>query len=393
MDSKEALHNQSQTQNGPSQAGKTGMSESAAPYVQAERLAPPGQSVNPFAPDDGRYVTKEEYWAKWYENPYPDIDVSYEWNNGRLEAKPLPNEPQLDLYNWFLQLLLRYLSTRNIAKLINLETGFVLTIEDPAEPSGQREAVRKPDIGVILNSNPVPWGGIDQRHFEGVCDMVVEAVSDSTPAEVLRDTEEKRRDYALAGVKEYYILDPGSEHMRFYRLIAGGRYEEIQPDAEGVIGSDVLPGLQFRMEDMQRQPDLEKLALNDVYSGYVMPGYQAAVERAAAEAAARRAAEQRTEEEAQRADAEAAARQAAERQAEKEAADRRAAEQRAEKEAADRRAAEQRTEEEAQRADAEAAARQAAEQQAEAESAARRGADEQIRAMAEELDRLRRQSS
>ncbi len=400
MDSKEALHNQSQTQNSPSQAGKTGMSESAASYVQAERLAPPGQSVNPFAPDDGRYVTKEEYWAKWYENPYPDIDVSYEWNNGRLEAKPLPNEPQLDLYNWFLQLLLRYLSTRNIAKLINLETGFVLTIEDPAEPSGQREAVRKPDIGVILNSNPVPWGGIDQRHFEGVCDMVVEAVSDSKPAEVLRDTEEKRRDYALAGVKEYYILDPSGEHMRFYRLIPGGRYEEIQPDAEGVIGSDVLPGLQFRMEDMQRQPDLEKLALNDVYSGYVMPGYQAAVKRAAAEVAARQAAEQQAEKE-------AADRRAAEQRAEKEAADRRAAEQRAEKEAADRRAAEQRTEEEAQRADTEArradteaAARQAAEQQtaeaaqrAEAESAARREADEQRRAMAEELDRLRRQSS
>ena len=386
MDSKEALHNQSQTQNSPSQAGKTGMSESAASYVQAERLAPPGQSVNPFAPDDGRYVTKEEYWAKWYENPYPDIDVSYEWNNGRLEAKPLPNEPQLDLYNWFLDLLRRYISTYTIAKLINLETGFVLTIEDPAEPSGQREAVRKPDIGVILNSNPVPWGGIDQRHFEGVCDLVVEAVSDSTPAEVLRDTEEKRRDYALAGVKEYYILDPSGEHMRFYRLIPGGRYEEIQPDAEGVIGSDVLPGLQFRLEETERQPDLEELALNDVYSGYVIPKFQIAVtkseteaQRADAEAAARqvevaarRAAEQRTEEEKQRADAEAAARLVAER----------------------------RTEEEAQRADAEAAARQAeiaarqaAEQQAEAESAARREADEQIRAMAEELDRLRRQSS
>ena len=379
MDSKEALHNQSQTQNSPSQAGKTGMSESAASYVQAERLAPPGQSVNPFAPDDGRYVTKEEYWAKWYENPYPDIDVSYEWNNGRLEAKPLPNEPQLDLYNWFLDLLRRYISTYPIAKLINLETGFVLTIEDPAEPSGQREAVRKPDIGVILNSNPVPWGGVDQRHFEGVCDMVVEAVSDSTPAEVLRDTEEKRRDYALAGVKEYYILDPSREHMRFYRLIAGGRYEEIQPDAEGVIGSDVLPGLQFRLEETERQPDLEELALNDVYSGYVIPKFQIAVtkseaeaQRADAEAAARQAAEQRTEEEKQRADAEAAARLVAERRTEEEA-------QRADAEAAARQA--------------EAAARQAAEQRAEAESAARREADEQIRAMAEELDRLRRQSS
>ena len=261
------------------------MSESASSSTQAEPLAPPDSSVNPFAPDDGRYVTKEEYWAKWYENPYPDIDVSYEWNNGRLEAKPWANAPQLYLYNWFLDLLRRFVSTYAIAKLINLETGFVLTIADPEEPSGQREAVRKPDIGVILNSNPVSWGGVDQRHFEGVCDMVVEAVSDSTPAEVLRDTEEKRRDYALAGVKEYYILDPNGEHMRFYRLIPEGRYEEMQPDAEGVIGSEVLPGLQFRIEDMQRQPDLEELALDDVYCGYVIPGFQVAVARAAAEEA------------------------------------------------------------------------------------------------------------
>ena len=326
--------------------------------MQAEPLAQPGPSVSRFAPDDGRYVTLEEYWARWYENPYRDIDVSYEWNNGRLEAKPPHSAPQLVLCNWFLDLLRRYISTHAIAKLINLETGFVLTMEDPAEPSGQREAVRKPDIGVILKSNPVPWGGVDQRHFCGVCDMVVEAVSDSTLAEVLRDTEEKRRDYALAGVKEYYILDPSGEHMRFYRLISGGQYEEIQPDAEGVIGSEVLPGLQFRMEDLERQPDLVELALDDVYSGYVLPKLQIAINRAKAEA--------------QRADAEAAARKAA---------------------IAARRAAEQRREEEAQRASAEIAARQAAEQRAEGEAAARREADERIQAMADELARLRRRSS
>ena len=393
MKSEEALRDSSQTQTNSSQAARTGVSEPARSSTQVEPPAQSSPPINPFAPDDGRYVTKEEYWARWYENPYPDIDVSYEWNNGRLEAKPLPNEPQLDLYNWFLDLLHRFISTYPIAKLINLETGFVLTIEDPAEPSGQREAVRKPDIGVILNSNPVPWGGVDRRHFDGVCDMVVEAVSDSTLAEVLRDTEEKRRDYALAGVKEYYILDPGGEHMRFYRLIGGGRYEEIQPDLEGVIGSDVLPGLQFRLEEMERQPRMEELALNDVYSGYVIPRLQIAVnkseveaQRAEEEAAARQAAEQRAEAEALARQAEAAARQA-------EATARLAAEQRAEEEAAARQAAEQRAEEEA-------AARQAAEQRAEeeaaarqAEVAARREADEQMRAMAEELDRLRRQSS
>ena len=258
---------------------------------------------NEFAPDDGRYVTLEEYWANWYENPYPDIDVSYEWNNGRLEAKPLPNKPQLNLYNWFLDLLRRYLETHEIADLINLETGFVLTISDPTEPSGQRSAVRKPDIGVILHSNPVSWGSIDQRHFAGVCDMVVEALSDSTQAEAERDTGEKKRDYALAGVKEYYILDPSGDHMRFYRLVpTKGFYEEIHPDDEQVVRSETLPGFQFRNRDLWRQPDLAELALDEAYAGFVIPGYQAAVtarrvaEGQAAEAvAARQQAEERAQ--------------------------------------------------------------------------------------------------
>ena len=153
----------------------------------SDRTAP----VNPLAPDEGRHVTLEEYWDKWYEHPYPDIDVSYEWNNGILEAKFLANAPQLDLGFWFLALLHQYVKTHDNAKLINMETGFVLTMEDAAEPSGIRKAVRKPDIGIILNSNPVSWGRVDQRSFAGVCNAVVEFLSDSTQAEVLRDTEEK----------------------------------------------------------------------------------------------------------------------------------------------------------------------------------------------------------
>ena len=171
-----------------------------ARHSAPDRSARTGERIDirSVAPDDGRYVTLEEYWARWYENPYPDIDASYEWNNGRLEAKPLSNRRQLDLYKWFLLILHCNVKRFDHAALINLETGFVLTIADPAEPSGERVQVRKPDIGVILNSNPVSWGGIDQRHFAGVCDLVVESLSDSSLAEVRRDTEEKKRDYAEA---------------------------------------------------------------------------------------------------------------------------------------------------------------------------------------------------
>ena len=302
-----------------------------APLSQTDNSQPNGatqiKDVSPnrtpdssWVPDHGRQVTLEEYWEKWYENPYPDLDVSYEWNNGILEAKPLPNAPQIDLYNWFLALLRCNLETFDHASLINLETGFILKIEDESDPSGERVQVRKPDIGVILNSNPVSWGALDQRHFAGVCDMVVEAVSDSTLVEVLRDTEEKKRDYALGGVKEYYILDPEGERMRFYALAPDGEYEEIPPDANGVIRSNVLSGLQFRQDDLHRRPRLVALALDEVYSEYVIPEHHVAVTRADAEAAARRQAEERAE-------TEAAARGRAEEQAATEAAARRKAEE------------------------------------------------------------------
>ena len=171
--------------------------------------------------------------------PTPNLDVSYEWNNGILEAKPLPNAPQVRQYRWFFTLMSCYIQTHPIADLINLETGVSMTVLDAAEPSGKWEVVYKPDIGVVLNNNPAPWGALELRAFEGVCDLIVEEISDSTQAEVRRDTEEKKRGYARAGVKEYFILDPTDRHMRFYLLTWPGRYDEIQPDAAGVIRSQV----------------------------------------------------------------------------------------------------------------------------------------------------------
>lgn len=84
--------------------------------------------------------------------------------------------------------------------------------------------------------------------------MIVKELSDSTSAEVKRDTEEKKAGYARAGVREYFILDPSERHMHFHWLGAGGNYEEIAPDGEGVIRSHVLPGFQFRREHLLRLP-------------------------------------------------------------------------------------------------------------------------------------------
>ncbi len=228
------------------------------------------------APDHGRYVTKEAYWAVWYE-----AEPSYEWNNGYLEVKPMPNPIQLQLFHWFLELLRQYVAVAQNAQLMGLETGFTMRVPDPDQLHLMKEVIRKPDLAAILHTNPVTWGA-DERSYHGICDLCIEAISDSSKDEILRDTTIKKSEYAFAGVQEYYILDPAGVNMHFYEQAPTGGYVEMQPDEEGVIRSKVLPGFQFRYSDLKRQRSLETLALDDVYRGFVLLHYQAAEARAAA---------------------------------------------------------------------------------------------------------------
>lgn len=229
------------------------------------------------ASDHGRYVSKEEYWAIWYE-----ADPSYEWNNGYLETKPMPNQVQLHLFHWFLEIMRQYVATHQNAELMSLEIGFSMTVPDPDKLGTMKEAVRKPDLAAIRHDNPVTWLA-HERSYRGTCDLCVEAISDSSVEEIKRDTEIKKSEYEFAGVQEYYILDPSNQHMHFYQRTPAGVYVELQPDQQGVIRSQVLPGFQFRHSDLKRQPHLEDLALDEVYRGYVLLRYQAAEARAAAE--------------------------------------------------------------------------------------------------------------
>ena len=55
----------------------------------------------------GRRVSEAVYWKDYYEYP----DVSYEWNNGLLEEKPMPDYLSVQLYTWFFELLREYLKS------------------------------------------------------------------------------------------------------------------------------------------------------------------------------------------------------------------------------------------------------------------------------------------
>ncbi len=290
------------------------MSPIAATHPPPTRQAPAPTVVHPPGEDpseprsaDGLRVSEETYWKEYY----LESDVHYEWNDGRLEEKPVSDYETYLVYAWFIELLQHFLRAHPIARMVALEMGFRLKLPG-------RTVIRKPDLGVVLNDNPQPLLPLDVS-YHGVFDLCVEALSDKERSGIRRDAVIKKGEYAAGGVPEYYILHREPERQGFFTRTAAGVYVPIEPE-DGVIRSRVLPGLQFRLADLCTRPPPEALRDDPVYADFMLPGWREAEQRAAAEGQARREAEQRAE-------AEGKARREAEQRAEAEGEARRQAEQ------------------------------------------------------------------
>ena len=281
----------------------------------------------------GRRVSEADYWAYYY-----DHEIAYEWNNGRLEVKPVSDFLTSLVYQWFLFLLRHYLETHPIAQTTVLDMGFRLALP-------HKTVIRKPDLAVVHANNPVQFQAADCS-YQGVYDLCIEALSDQDPAGIERDTQTKRAEYEAGGVREYYILHHQPRWQLFYARNTAGLYQPLVPQ-QGVIQSTVLPGFQFRPEDLTRQPDTQAMLDDPVYQSFVSPAWQA-------DRAARAFAEEQAEQAAKRAQEEAAARWQEAEARRQETIARQLAEQRAaearQAEAAARRASAQQATEQAQRA-------------------------------------------
>ncbi|MCP3943473.1 MAG: Uma2 family endonuclease, partial [Desulfobacteraceae bacterium] len=147
--------------------------EQDSPYIgTAEDICPEERPVS----EDGLRVSEEEYWEKYYNHP----DFAYEWNNGILEEKPMANYLSSETYRWFASVLEEYLKANPVAKPVFLDIGFRLAL--PGKTS-----IRKPDVSLILNSNPVGIHGGDST-YRGIFDLCIEFLSDSKQSEIDRDT-------------------------------------------------------------------------------------------------------------------------------------------------------------------------------------------------------------
>ncbi|MFN2147742.1 MAG: Uma2 family endonuclease, partial [Anaerolineales bacterium] len=219
----------------------------------------------------GLRVSEVEYWRRYYLEP----DVHYEWNDGRLEEKPVSDYETYLVYAWFTDLLRRFLSVHPIAAMVALEMGFRL-------PLPHKTVIRKPDLGVVTRGNPQPLLPLDCS-YHGIFDLCIEALSDKERPGIERDAVTKKQEYARAGVREYYILHREEGLMGFFRLDERGVYVPMER-ADGVIRSAVLPGFRFRVQDLLHQPQMDDLRGDPLYCDFVLPGWHEAERRADEEA-------------------------------------------------------------------------------------------------------------
>ncbi len=154
-----------------------------------------------------------------------------------LEEKAVSKFLTYSTYQWFYELLNHFLRTHPIAKTTGLEMGFRLTL-----PGSTKN--RRPDLGVVLNSNSVPLLP-DDSSYKGIFDICIEAISESDEEDIKRDTVSKRWEYAEGGVKEYYILDGYDRYLEFYRLNAKGVYMPIKPTKGALSNQRFCPVFNF----------------------------------------------------------------------------------------------------------------------------------------------------
>jgi Uma2 family endonuclease len=115
-------------------------------------------------------------------------------------------------------------------------------VQLPLDPKINNNVVQ-PDITVICDSSKITKEGC-----VGAPDLVVEVVSKSS---VKRDLHEKYDLYEMAGVKEYWLVNPNDKSLIIFVLDENGKYLPSKPLTSGDIAtSKVLNGFSVDLEEV-----------------------------------------------------------------------------------------------------------------------------------------------
>jgi Uma2 family endonuclease len=175
--------------------------------------------------------------GSWSEDEYLHLPGNHltEFDHGRIEVLEMPSELHQLLVAALYRALLGYIQPRNL--------GVVLFAPFPVKLWEGK--LREPDLLFMRLEHA---GRRHENHWLGA-DLVMEVIS---PGDRRRDTETKRREYALAGIPEYWLVDPDAQSIRVLLLDTETRtYLEHGVFSQGdTASSPTLPGFELQLIDL-----------------------------------------------------------------------------------------------------------------------------------------------
>lgn len=170
-----------------------------------------------------------------------------EWVDGEVIALSPASAEHQRLRDFLLTLLRVFVESRGLGEVF----GAPFLMRLPTRPSG-----REPDLLFVAAGHA---GRVKETYLDGPADLVVEIVS---PESGVRDRSEKLAEYLMAGIPEYWLLDPARREAIFYQRAEDGTYRRGVVHADGWYHSMAIQGFRLNLDWLWRRPPvLEALAL------------------------------------------------------------------------------------------------------------------------------------
>src|SRR5689334_12304253 len=166
-----------------------------------------------FAREETRIPMGRQQFREWVGERHA------EWAYGEAIFMAPDNTLHASLRTWLASIICGFVNEKGLGET------FTESVETRLESTD-----REPDILFVSTARRHV---IKRAFIDGGPDLAVEIVS---PTSVKRDYQEKFGEYAAAGVREYWIVDPQKQVMLAYSLVSGS-YQPITADGSGKISS------------------------------------------------------------------------------------------------------------------------------------------------------------
>lgn len=167
----------------------------------------------------------------WGEREYLSLETNHfvEFTDGYVEVLPMPTTGHQDIVMYLYHLLYEFAKAGALGKVCL----------GPTKVRLRQGQVREPDIFMLGSGRPYRQ---TKYYYEGAV-LAIEVVSED-PRDHDRDWNEKRQDYAHAGIPEYWIVDPQVRKIVVLKLVGEAYETHTEAGETGRVASALLPGFE-----------------------------------------------------------------------------------------------------------------------------------------------------